>query len=104
MHARIARFESTGDIHELAARAEDGLLPIFRSLPGFKAYTVIQANGEIISFSGWDTAEQAEAAGTAATSWVAENMADDIDHKETILGEILISTTLGISTKAGATA
>jgi hypothetical protein len=104
MHARIARMEFTGDAHELATRAEEGLLPILRSQPGFKAYTVVESGGEIFSFSGWETAEEAEAAGTVALSWVAENMADDIDMKETHIGEILISTTLGVGTKAGATA
>jgi len=69
-----------------------------------QAYTVIQSNGEIISFSGWDTAEQAEAAAAAATSWVAENIAGNLDLKETMFGEILISTALGIGVKAGATA
>lgn len=104
MHARIVRMDFTGDPHELARRAEDGLLPILRSLPGFEAYTVVQSSGELYSFSGWDTAEQAEAAGTAALSWVEENMAGDIELKETVIGEILISTTLGITARAGATA
>jgi len=104
MHARIARYEFSGDGHALAARAEEGLLPIFRSQPGFRAYSIIQSDGEIVSFSGWDSAEQAEAANAAAATWVSENMADDIDLKETLLGEILVSTTLGISAKAGATA
>ncbi|HET7743892.1 MAG TPA: hypothetical protein VFK76_04055 [Gaiellaceae bacterium] len=104
MHARIVRMDFTGDPHELARRAEDGLLPILRSLPGFEAYTVVQSGEEIFSFSGWDIAEQAEAAGAAALSWVGENMAGDIELKETVIGEILIPTTLGITAKAGATA
>ncbi len=104
MHARIARYDFAGDAHELATRAEEGLLPMLRSQPGFKAYAVIQSKGEIISFTGWDTPEQAEAAATAALSWVAENAADDLDLKETMFGEVLISTTLGIGITAGATA
>lgn len=104
MHARIARYDFTGDAHELGAKAQEGLLPILRSQPGFKAYTVIQSNGEIISFSGWDTAEQAEAAATASTTWVAENIAGNLDLKETMFGEILIATALGIGVKEGATA
>jgi hypothetical protein len=103
MHGRIARYAFTGDAHELAQRAEDGLLPIFEAQPGFKAYSVIVSDGEITSFSAWDSAEQAEAANAAAAGWVAENM-NDIDLKEARIGEIAFSTILGVSTKTGATA
>ena len=34
--------------------------------------------------------------------WVAENMASDLDLKEARIGEIIFSTSLGVSTKAGA--
>ena len=104
MHTRIARYTFSGDAHELGRRAEEGLLPIFRSQPGFRAYSVIDADGEIFSFSAWDSADQAEAANAAAASWVADNMADEIDLKETHTGEILFSTALGVTTKAGAPA
>ena len=103
MHGRMARYTFSGDAQELGQRAEEGLLPIFQAQPGFKAYSVIESDGEIFSFSAWGTAEQAEAANAAAAEWVAENMAD-IDLKEARIGEILFSTTLGVSTKAGATA
>lgn len=104
MHGRMARYTFSGDAQELARRAEDGLLPILQAQPGFKAYSVIESDGEILSFSAWDSAEQAEAANAAAADWVAENMTDDIDLKETRIGEIVISTALGVTTKAGATA
>jgi heme-degrading monooxygenase HmoA len=100
----MARYTFSGDAQELAQRAEEGLLPIFEAQPGFKAYSVILSDGEIMSFSAWDSAEQAEAANAAAADWVAENMTDDIDLKETRIGEIVISTALGVTTKAGATA
>lgn len=103
MHGRIARYTYSGDARELASRAEDGVLPIFEAQPGFRAYSVIESEGEILSFSAWDTAEQAEAANAAAAGWVAENMAADLDLKEARIGEVLFSTTLGVSTKAGAT-
>lgn len=83
-------------------RAEEGILPTFRSLPGFKAYTVIESEGEIFSFSAWETAEQADAADIAVTDWVAENMAGDVQLIEKRFGDVLISTTLGISTAAAA--
>ena len=80
------------------------MLPIFQSQPGFKAYSVVEAGGEIISFSAWDSAEAAEAASVAATEWITANIADQLELKNTHFGEILFSTTLGISTKAGVTA
>ena len=104
MHGRMARYTFSGDVQELAQRAEEGLLPIFETQPGFKAYSVIDSDGEIISFSAWDSAEQAEAANAAAAGWVAENMTGEIDLKEVRFGEIVFSTTLGVTTKTGATA
>jgi len=40
----------------------------------------------------------------AATEWITANIADQLELKNTHFGEILFSTTLGISTKAGVTA
>lgn len=102
MHGRFARYEVTGDIHELARKAEAGMLPIFQAQPGFKAYSLASSEGEILSLSVWESADNAEAASAAAADWIAENIADRIELKEVRIGEILLSTTLGVSTKAGA--
>jgi hypothetical protein len=102
VHTRFARYTFTGDAFELARKAEEGILPTFKSLPGFKAYSVATSDDEIFSFSVWETAEQAEAAGIAVADWIAENLSDEIQLVETRFGEILISTTLGVSTTAGA--
>jgi len=104
MHGRMARYTFSGDAEELAQRAEGGMLPIFQSQPGFRAYSLIKSDDEILSFSAWESAEQAEAANAAAAGWVADNMAGEIELKEARTGEILFSTTLGVSTKVGATA
>ncbi|OFW75606.1 MAG: hypothetical protein A2Y55_03135 [Actinobacteria bacterium RBG_16_68_12] len=100
----MARYTFSGDAQELARRAEEGMLPVFRTQPGFRAYSLIESDGEIISFSAWDSAEAAEAANAAAASWVAENMAGEIELKEARLGEVLLSTALGVSTTAGVSA
>jgi hypothetical protein len=104
MHGRFARYGASGDIHELARKAEDGMLPILQAQPGFKAYSLTTSEGEVMSFSAWETAEHAEAANAAVADWVASNLADRIELKELRIGEILLSTVLGISTKAGAAA
>lgn len=104
MHARLARYTFSGDAEEIARRVEDGMLPILQAQPGFKAYTVVESDGEIFSFSGWDSAEQAEAANALIAGWVAEHLAGDIQLTEARFGEVRLSTTLGISAKVGATA
>ena len=104
MHGRMARYSYSGDARELARRAEEGMLPVFRSQSGFKAYSLIESQGEIVSFSAWASAEDAEAANAAAAAWVAENMAGEIELKEAVVGEVLLSTALGVSTTAGVTA
>ena len=102
MHGRFARYRFTGDAHDIARQAEDGMLPIFRSKPGFKAYSLVESDGEILSFSAWDSADSADAANAAAAEWVAANLADRLELEETRVGEILLGTALGVSAKAGA--
>ncbi len=102
MHARIAKYGYTGNAEELARTAEDGMLPILQAQPGFKAYSLADIGSEIISFSAWESADAAEAANAAVADWVAENMAGNVQLKELHIGEILIGTALGVSTKAGA--
>jgi heme-degrading monooxygenase HmoA len=102
MHARIAKYSFSGDGMEIARRAEEGMLPIFRATPGFKGYTVVEAGDEVFSFSAWDSSEAADAANAAAAQWVAENLADRVELKKSWIGEIHFSTPLGVTTKAGA--
>jgi hypothetical protein len=104
VHGRIARYGYTGDPHDMARRVEDGLLPLLQSQPGFKAYSVAFTEGEIFSFSAWESAANAESANAVAADWVAENLADEVSLKEAHIAEILIGTAIGVSTKAGATA
>jgi hypothetical protein len=93
----MARYTTAADPHELAQRAEDGMLPIFEAQSGFKSYSLAVSGDELFSFSVWDSQAAAEAANEAAADWVAGNMADDITLAETIVGELLLSTALGVS-------
>ena len=104
MQARMATYSFSGDANDLARRAEEGILPILQSQPGFKAYSVAIGDGEVLSSSVWDTRAEAEAGSEVVASWVAENMAGEIDLINVRYGEIMFSTTLGVSTSAGATA
>jgi len=101
MHSRVAIYRSSGDVHSLARRAESGLLPIFRAQPGFEAYSVLEADGMIISFSTWESAANADAASATAADWVAENMSDELELERSYIGEVLFSTVLGVSSLEG---
>lgn len=96
MHVRFARYTTEADPHDLVRRAEEGMLPIFESQPGFKAYSIAVTENEVLSFSVWDRSEEAEAANAAAAGWVAENMSE-LALVETTFAELLLSTTLGVS-------
>ena len=98
MHARMARYTFIGNPQELAQKAEEGMLPLFESEPGFKGYSITSSQGEILSFSIWETAEQAEAANAISRDWVADNIEmGQIELKESRTGEVLLSTTLGVA-------
>jgi heme-degrading monooxygenase HmoA len=94
----MATYSFTGDADDLTRRAEEGILPILESQPGFRSYTVAVGDGEVLSMSAWDTRADAEAASEAVAVWVAENLADELTLKEVRYAEIKLSTTLGVST------
>ena len=100
MQGRIATYRISGDPHELARKAEEGMLPIFQAQPGFRAYNLALSGDILTSMSAWDTVEEAEAATPAAASWIAENIADDIELVDIRIAEILLATALGVSPPA----
>ncbi len=102
MQARMATYSFSGDADDLARRAEEGILPILESQPGFKGYSVAIGDGEVLSLSVWDTRADAESGNEVVASWVAENMAGDIDVINVRYAEIKFSTTLGVSTVGAA--
>jgi hypothetical protein len=104
MHGRIAHYRISGDPHELARRAEEGMLPVFQAQPGFRAYILAVSGDALTSMSAWDTIEQAESASSAAAGWIAENMAEEIEFLDASVNEILLSTTLGVMPSAAARA
>ena len=99
----MALYSYSGEALDLARRAEQGILPILQTQPGFRAYSVAEGDGQILSLSTWETRSDAEAGNAAVASWVAANMADEPDLIEVRFAEILFSTSLGVSTSVGAT-
>jgi len=90
-HIRLAIYDQTsGTAEEAAEIARKGLLPIFKSQPGYVRYEVGKLdNGGIVSFSIWETADEAQSAVDVAASWVAENLADRISLRESHVGDLL---------------
>ena len=104
MIARLATYRASGDPHDLARRAEEGILPLFREQHGFRSYSVAMDGNDILSLSVWDTRADAEAGSELAADFVRNNMAGEIELIETRLAEVAFSTTLGVSTMAATTA
>jgi hypothetical protein len=104
MVGRLATYRFSGDVQDLARRAEAGILPILQASPGFASYTVSSGDGEILSLSAWQTREEAEAASAAVAQWVSENMTGELELVGVRYADVLFSTTLGISTLAASPA
>ena len=103
MHARISTYCYTCEAQDLVHEAEDGLLPIFEAQPGFRSYTLVDTGDRLVSFSVWDSPESAEHGRIAAAEWVAANLADRTDLQKVEVGEIAVSTTFGVTSRAAAT-
>jgi len=90
-HIRLALYDmKSGTAEEAAEIARKGLLPIFKSQPGYVRYEVGKLdNGGIVSFSIWETGDEAQNAVDTAASWVAENLADRISLRENHVGDLL---------------
>ena len=103
MQARIATYSFTGDADDLGRRAEAGILPILEAQPGFKSYSVAIGDDKVLSVSAWDSRAAAETGSAAVADWVAENMTE-ISLIDVHYGEIMFSTSLGVSTSDRASA
>ncbi len=94
MHTRIAYYRiKRGSADEIVRRAEGegGLLDQFSSSPGYISYELVAADdGGLFSISRWESWEQAEAATSAAESWVRQNIADIATLEETHVGEVVL--------------
>ena len=75
MHATIRRYESIDQSRkdEVLKMVDEKLLPTLSELPGFSAYSLIDAgNGVMTSVGIFDTQAQAEESTRVAGSWLRE--------------------------------
>ena len=89
-HARVGVYKLLpGTVEEVIRRAQAGMLPTFRSQPGFVGYGLIKTGEDaVISLSLWQTREQADAAVQTAAAWVQENLAEMVDSVQNHVGEL----------------
>jgi hypothetical protein len=75
MHVTIRRYESIDQSRksEILKKVDENLLPALSELPGFNAYSLVDAgNGVMTSVSFFDTVEQADESTRIAGSWLRE--------------------------------
>jgi hypothetical protein len=93
MYAAIRRYTIQGTTaEEVARRAEDGIVPTLREVPGFLAYYIVGAAGDTVAtVSVFETREAAEESTRLATDWVKRNLAPFVPHPPQITtGEVLV--------------
>jgi hypothetical protein len=92
-HGRVAVFTlKPGSAHEVAGRAEQDILPLFRNQPGFISYTLMTIGDDAIaSFSMWDSKRQAEEANRLAGDWVQKNLSGVLMSVDGHIGDVVCS-------------
>ena len=89
-HLRIALYDLTsGSVDEAVEIARKGMIPLFEEQPGFVRYDVgTLDDGGVVSFSVWETADEAQRAIEVAGGWVKENLAERIKLREQHTGSM----------------
>ena len=89
-HGRVAVYKfKPGAADQVIAKARSGFLPLLQGQPGFVRYAVVKTGDDSgISYSGWRSKEQADAAVASAASWVKQNLADLVVSVENHVGEM----------------
>lgn len=89
---RIATYSVTsGTLEEVLdiATAPGGISSLYQGLPGFERFEVLDLGNEMFaSVTTWDSHAEAEAAVTAASGWVKENLADRIELASNAVGDV----------------
>jgi heme-degrading monooxygenase HmoA len=79
-YVRIAKYTITkGTFQEIADKAKMSLLPKFQGQTGFIRYGLADMGEQhCLSFSIWNTREDAVASETVAATWTRENLGDKV--------------------------
>jgi hypothetical protein len=92
MYVVIRRYAAGAKAEEVARRVGEGLVPVLRDLPGFRAYyAFVGEDGRPVSVSIVTNRSAALAANERAREWVVANMADLVpDPPEVVMGTMLV--------------
>ena len=92
MFVVIRRYAAGARASEVARRVGEGLVPILRRQPGFRAYYAFLGEaGRPVSVSIVESRAAAVVANERAREWVGANMADLLpDPPEVAMGEMLV--------------
>src|SRR3954466_124886 len=92
MFVVIRRYPGGARADEVARRVGEGLVPVLRRQPEFRAYyAFVGEDGRPVSVSIVESRSAAVVANERARDWVASNMADLIpDPPEVMMGEMLV--------------
>lgn len=89
-HFRVALYDITsGSAQESVDIARAGMIPLYEAQPGFVRYEVgVLDDGGILSFSIWETADEAQTAVALAAEWVKANLSGRIRLREEHTGDL----------------
>ena len=89
-HFRVALYDMTsGTAEEALEIARDRVIPLFEEQPGFVRYEVGSLDsGGIVSFSVWETEDEALHAEEVAADFLKENLADRMKVREEHTGDL----------------
>lgn len=88
-HGRIAVYGSNGLAEEIVRRVQESIAPVMRQQPGFRSYQGIVGGKTIVSYSTWDTQEQAEAASQMLRDRLEEVLGHLVTLNNLYYGEVV---------------
>lgn len=92
MFVVVRTYAGGGQPEAIARRVGEGLVPVLRQQPGFRAYyAFVSEDGRPVSVSVCDSRQSALRANERAQAWVAANLGDLIpDPPEVLMGPMLV--------------
>jgi len=92
MFVVIRTYPAGGQPERIAQRVGEGLMPVLREQPGFRAYyAFVSEDGKPVSVSVCDSRQAAMRANERAQAWVAANLKDLIpEPPEVMMGPMLV--------------
>jgi hypothetical protein len=85
-----------GQMRDLLRNAETELLPLYRDLPGFAAYTVAKTGeATAVCYGIWHTRQQAEQAIKTSDQWMKQGSGNLIDSLHNSIGDLPFLAVIG---------